>query len=467
MNEDLKKQVEEWHEEDCHQEIIDALLCIPASERDFETNSLLARAYNNNDEYDKAEELLESLREEGEEDVLWNYRMGYSKHFLDKNEEALVYFKKAYKLDPDDEDALFFIRQCNINVPLSERVERFWKWFAENEEKISGMVRPRTQEEADEVMALVQEGTSLISDNVNYNLGGDCEFSFSAEGWPDMFIIYPYIISCMPEELKSKWKFNPFNGGTDRAFGFSMFGADMDTARVMVRAVFNEDAGRFRISFYEPNLCALSPDESRHAMWIMLENTVGEGVSFKYIDGIDQAAECEDGMIPLPELKQHIRETLEAHELKFFENPVDVYTSYKLNQQDNTELRFDVVVGSTRLDAIIADYYHDSTDIFDHINSFGAQAVFIAFANPEGMDGNSILNLRHDIEDKITEEILDPLELGLVIGGATGTDVSYIDLIVYDYNTFEHAITFLQKQFPECRFFLSDFRRHAGHTPLL
>ncbi|MDE6197378.1 MAG: hypothetical protein K2F91_05880, partial [Muribaculaceae bacterium] len=78
-----------------------------------------------------------------------------------------------------------------------------------------------------------------------------------------------------------------------------------------------------------------------------------------------------------------------------------------------------------------------------------------------------ILNLRHDIEDKITEEILDPLELGLVIGGATGTDVSYIDLIVYDYNTFEHAITFLQKQFPECRFFLSDFRRHAGHTPLL
>ncbi|MDE6188078.1 MAG: tetratricopeptide repeat protein [Duncaniella sp.] len=462
MNEELKKQIADWHAADRHKEIINALERIPAAERDYDTIGFLARAYNNINEYAKAADLLESVREEGEDDAVWNFRMGYSQYYLDNNAEALRCFNKAHALDPDDEDALYFIRQCNIYMPLAGRVERFWKWFVENERKLSDMIHAKTQEDADDFMAFVREGSALISENMNYNLGGDHEFTFSVEGWPDLFILYPYIISCMPESLKAKWKFNSFNHGTDQAFGFRMYGADIDTARIMVRASYDERIGKFHVSYYEKSLNALSENESGGAMWVILENTLGEGVSFKYIDSIEQVTESEDAMIPLTELRKHIKATLEAHGQKFFENPKEIYSSYRMNPQESDDLRYDVITGSTCLDSVVADYYSDATDIFDHINSFGAQAVFIAFQNPDNTADNDILNLRYDIEDRISDMILEPMNLGQVLGGATGTHRSYIDLIVYDFITFVHAVKPLLEQYPQFEFYLSDFRRNSG-----
>ncbi|MDE6343646.1 MAG: hypothetical protein K2L69_02820, partial [Muribaculaceae bacterium] len=121
---------------------------------------------------------------------------------------------------------------------------------------------------------------------------------------------------------------------------------------------------------------------------------------------------------------------------------------------------------STCIDSIVADYYNDSTDIFDHVNHFGAQMVFLAFPNPNDIDGSDILNIRHDIEDRISDEILEPMKLGQVIGGAAGTDSSYIDLIVYDLITFIHAVKPLLTQYPKLSFYLSDFRQHAELTRL-
>lgn len=78
MNADLIKQISEWHDADEHQAIIDTLEQLPEAERDFQAKSLLARAYNNQNAYAKAEEVLESIRLEGEDDALWNFRLGYA-----------------------------------------------------------------------------------------------------------------------------------------------------------------------------------------------------------------------------------------------------------------------------------------------------------------------------------------------------------------------------------------------------
>lgn len=463
MNQDIKKQIDEWHKADRHQEIIEALERMPEEERDYETIGLLARAYNNIEAYIKAIDLLESVRKEGEEDALWNFRLGYSHYYMDNLTEALKCFCKAKEIDPEDEDTVYFIRQCNVEMPLSERVERFWTWFEENEQKLSEMIRPVSPEEADKLVAFVQEGTGLISKELNFNLGGDNEFTFSVEGWPDLFIIYPYIISRMPESLKGKWKFFPFNQGDSKNdFSFKMNGADISIDRVMVKASYFEENKTFHISYYEKNLCAMPKNESYGAMWIMLENTLGEGVSFKYIDTIEAVGNREDGMIPLTELKKYIKDTLKYHREQFFENPKDLYRTYKLDPKESDELRFDVIIGSTCLMAVVADYYNDSAEIFDHANSFGAQAIYIAFPNGDDLNGKEILNFRHEIEDRITDEILKPMNLGQVIGGAMGTDSSYIDLIVYDLYAFIEKVKPLLRQYPSFSFYLSDFRQHAG-----
>lgn len=459
MNDELMKQIDEWHKAEKHQEIIDALEQIPEAERDFETTGFLARAYNNIEEYAKAAELLESVREEGAEDERWNFRMGYAQYFLNNYREALDYFSKARELNPEDEDTLSFIRQCNMALPLTRRVKEFWNWFVENEEKLSGMMNPKSMEEADAFMEFISKGTNLISEDMHFNIGGDHEFTFSVEGWPDLFIIYPYIISCMPECLKGKWKFFPFNPGKVGSFAYRVHNTDVDMGKIMVKASYDEKRENFNIRYYDKNLCALPEENSDGNFHVILELVLGEGVSFKYVNGIERASGIEEGMIALSGLRQHIEETVKSHGHEFFENPKDVYTGYQLTPKESDELRFDVIVGSTCLDSIVADYYHGSTEIFDHADGFGVQALYMVFQNGVGED--NILNFRHDLEDRITEEILEPGNLGVITGGATGTEYSYIDLFVYDLRAFVKKVIPLLDEYPEYSFYISDFIRNG------
>ena len=459
MNDELMEQIDEWHKAEKHQEIIDALEQIPEAERDFETTGFLARAYNNIEEYAKAAELLESVREEGTEDERWNFRMGYAQYFLCNYREALSYFSKARELEPENGDALSFIRQCNMAMPLTRRVKEFWNWFVENEEKLSGMMCPNTMEEADAFMEFISKGTNLISEDMHFNIGGDHEFTFSVEGWPDLFIIYPYIISCMPECLKGKWKFFPFNPGKVGSFAYRVHDTDVDMGKIMVKASYDEKRENFNIRYYDKNLCALPEENSDGNFHVILELVLGEGVSFKYVNGIERASGIEEGMIALSGLRQHIEETVKSHGHEFFENPKDVYTGYQLTPKESDELRFDVIVGSTCLSSIVADYYHGSTEIFDHADGFGVQALYMVFQNGVGED--NILNFRHDLEDRITEEILEPGNLGVITGGATGTEYSYIDLFVYDLRAFVKKVIPLLDEYPEYSFYISDFIRNG------
>lgn len=459
MNDELMEQIDEWHKAEKHQEIIDALEQIPEAERDFETTGFLARAYNNIEEYAKAAELLESVREEGAEDERWNFRMGYAQYFLNNYREALDYFSKARELNPEDEYTLSIIRQCNMHLPLTRRVKEFWNWFVENEEKLSGMMNPKSMEEADAFMEFISKGTNLISEDMHFNIGGDHEFTFSVEGWPDLFIIYPYIISCMPECLKGKWKFFPFNPGKVGSFAYRVHDTDVDMGKIMVKASYDEKRENFNIRYYDKNLCALPEENSDGNFHVILELVLGEGVSFKYVNGIERASGIEEGMIALSGLRQHIEETVKSHGHEFFENPKDVYTGYQLTPKESDELRFDVIVGSTCLSSIVADYYHGSTEIFDHANGFGAQALYIVFQNGAGED--NILNFRHDLEDRITEEILEPGNLGVITGGATGTEYSYIDLFVYNQQVFISTLLPLLDEYPEYSFYLSEFCRQG------
>lgn len=98
--------------------------------------------------------------------------------------------------------------------------------------------------------------------------------------------------------------------------------------------------------------------------------------------------------------------------------------------------------------------------MFDHANGFGAQALYIVFQNGAGED--NILNFRHDLEDRITEEILEPGNFGVITGGATGTEYSYIDLFVYDFPAFAMKVRALLKEYSQFSFYISDFIRN-GH----
>ena len=115
-------QLEQWHEENAYQKIIDCLESRSKTQAlDYGLTCQLARAYNNLADLDqpeakaqlaRAEELLRSVSEEGAEDPLWHYRLGYSLFYQDREEEALACFERTLELCPSDEDARAFIQEC-------------------------------------------------------------------------------------------------------------------------------------------------------------------------------------------------------------------------------------------------------------------------------------------------------------------------------------------------------------------
>lgn len=124
MNQVHMDQLNQWHEDDEHQRIVDALLAIPENERDYETISRLARAYNNLELYEEALHHFDSIAEAGQHDPLWHYRVGFALYHVKRYEDAVQAFRTADQLEPGDEDIEYLMRLSVQKAEKQQRQER-------------------------------------------------------------------------------------------------------------------------------------------------------------------------------------------------------------------------------------------------------------------------------------------------------------------------------------------------------
>ena len=116
-------KISSWHESENHGEIINELSKIPETERGYELTCLLARAYNNTDDYEKALDLLLSVEEEGNYDLMWHFRIGYAYYYLDMLEKAEKAFERVLESDSENEDALDFLDWIREEIKESEEIK--------------------------------------------------------------------------------------------------------------------------------------------------------------------------------------------------------------------------------------------------------------------------------------------------------------------------------------------------------
>ena len=131
-------QLEQWNDEDEYTRCIQALNAIPEDWRNYRTAYALARALENyaiigdHDEGTlkskgdkallRAIEVLESVREEGQDKAEWNMRMAYGYQYLYGQEaKAIPYAQRWAELDPEDEDAPAVIRECKAEIRKRQR----------------------------------------------------------------------------------------------------------------------------------------------------------------------------------------------------------------------------------------------------------------------------------------------------------------------------------------------------------
>ena len=119
MKNNLIELLNNLHKEGKHQEIIDKIEALSSEEKNSEIIGILARAYNNVENYEKALELLKSIEDTEKNTNVWNYRIGYSYYYLDNYLEAEKYFLKAVELNPTDSDSHLFL--CWIYQELTDK----------------------------------------------------------------------------------------------------------------------------------------------------------------------------------------------------------------------------------------------------------------------------------------------------------------------------------------------------------
>ena len=136
--EEFFQQLEQWNDEDEYTRCIQALNTIPKDWRNYRIVYAMARALENyailgdhqeEPPYYKAEkallraiDVLESVREEGQDKAEWNMRMAYGYQYLyGQEEKAIPYAQRWAELDPEDEDAPAVIQECQEEIAKRRR----------------------------------------------------------------------------------------------------------------------------------------------------------------------------------------------------------------------------------------------------------------------------------------------------------------------------------------------------------
>ena len=470
------EEIKELHENDEHEKIIEIITAIPNEKRDAELFSLLARAYNNVERYDEALDNLMYIREEGIDDALWNYRVGYAYFYKGDKENAEIYFKKSYDLNNEDTDAYSFYMLCSEDkddgINFEERVNRFWKWFEENEKVISDYIDQKSDMSSEEIIKFVSNGVGLISNNLQFNFGDNYEFTFTIEGKEYLFYLTPRIVAAMPEKLKSKWKFFHYMQKQDIAdSNFRMYNKDLSFKEILVSAEYDENTNFFNLKFYNKKLNELEEYYAYNVFSIMLEHAVGENILKLYLLGdVEKADKKLDGMIELTKLYDFIMDTLKNKNKQIIADPVNNYTVYKWEPTDNF-FREDIFMGSTCYMELIDDYANYNVDAFINISKMGARAVYLAYEFSENEDNDfedeNINQKLFDEGNKITDELESIMgekgsgkEIGIVLGNAYGITGGYIDLLLYNQDEFIKRAEEVLKKY-NYKFMLFRFRQYS------
>lgn len=72
----------------------------------------------------------------------------------------------------------------HTEIPFRKRVQNFWKWFTDNEKKLSQIVENRGKSDSENAVEFITAGTDLINKEVHFNLGGDYDLLSLSKGIP-------------------------------------------------------------------------------------------------------------------------------------------------------------------------------------------------------------------------------------------------------------------------------------------
>ena len=481
----LLEQCQYWHENEEYQKIIAELEALPAEERSPELDSELARAYNNAASvedrayFEKAIALLTPHAELFAGDHLWNFRMGYSYYYLDREDCALPYFEEALAALPGDADTERMIESCRkmlalplFGRPFRSRVQEAWAAFAQAETELRTLM-DSDEDCGEELIARVEEILRIAFDDVAFELGkggAKYELILTPESMRIKLFSLVYFARLAPSSVREHWDIHV---GRTASVGFALRTDDYSIEMEDVAVWFAQEGEGIALTLYCEKLLPLLVEDEDRAWWMLsmiVDQALGEIAAMRLIHDFEiMDTPKEEPSITLAYLPKALSEagfSLDSDAEDYLEHS---YLAYTRDPDTSAEedWRLDVYTGSTRLPALLSVYMENDATLVNMYHADGIAAGFLAYPLPEDLHGKSeeILAFRDTLMEAITETA--GADAVTFLGGATGTGCGYLDFIAWDLRAvLDAAAHFLTETTLPWAVFHS-FRRDANPIYLL
>ena len=480
VKEELRQRLDQLHSSGDYCSVIREITDIPDNELDYDLVMLLADAYLHAYRYREAIKCLQSVSERGAEDYLWHFMLGQAYYFTGDVAKVKDEIDRAFELNHEGDYASDFVEFCHFHhyvklhleklseklVPrhklipehqFSDRADSFWKWFCENEVKLSEFAENDVC--TSEVATFLSEGLNLITDNIDCFIEKRFKLIFVLKGSSHLYYLLPYLISRAPKIIQDKWEILLSTPKSSRRCAdLSVSGVPVETVKISFD--YNSESDKFDLCFYSEDFQSLEDGEANMVFAKMLKLLYSENLLRLYINTVRALRYPADDMFPITQMSEKISDVLKSSGKEMIENPSDIRVSYAFGNVDTDKLRYDILSGLTSLLNSVAEYHSDVKDTYIDIENCGAKLVYLFYTWPMEMDRDKLFDRRYDFEDYLIEEILGEKgsgkEIGIALGSAGGSMYEYEDLLIYDMSEFFKRIDSMLKNY-QFEFYLADF----------
>lgn len=474
---EILTRIEELNDRDRFVEVVELIKKLGEEEKTPRVICELARAYNNMAVYKQPDNvdtellkislsILKGIEDKlPENDHCFNYRFGYALFNLDRAGEALERFEKALVERPGDEDTKEFIELCRkrlalpmFDKPFAQRIKDGWEKFAAGEGELRRLISEKA--DSDKITGccheLLSEAFSDPCFEVGFN-GEKYDLILSPEKDKYMLYLYEAFKKQAPKSVTEHW--NILLGrqaACDKKFALGFLGKQIALSDVTVKTEQSENG--FKVIGYCEQLASLRAENRANALWffdMLLDMTLGEIVSMRYIDVINLTEEPFDG-IPLLELPAEMERLFgEKEGWDSVESYLESCAGFEMKPREFAKdeyptPRLDAFVCFSTIPQVVFEYLDGEHRTINKADNDGVAAGFIFFPvyvfedDENAKRGEKILNFRDELEAYINGKAGESVEF---IGGASGLDNCYLDFLAWDLKpVLDAAAEFFAKQ---------------------
>lgn len=227
-----------------------------------------------------------------------------------------------------------------------------------------------------------------------------------------------------------------------------MYGVSVDANEVMVYANFEEKS--VDMCLYNKTLSKLKSEDENKAYtlaFILCDNVVGETAMINTLGDFEIVDEPREKGVALTDFADLIDDKFGKEASS---EPLKQFSFYELEPRSDA-LRDDVFMGYTSLISLLNEYYDGKSDIYNEAYELGINFCFLVLYH--GGDVQFGIDSKTKIEDELeTSTFCEGM------GAATGTKHSYVDLICFDKDELEKAVSKFSKEL-DIKIEICEFKR--------